>query len=124
MPPRGAASATSATMAATSSAAMGWKRMGGSLTMFPSALESAMPGRNSMNWVAHDGVGDARGLDQFLLGEFGAEIAIVGPVDCDDGECHMVPDTGCGLRREKVAAGGLEELKHRLVFKRRRIGEV
>ena len=29
-----------------------------------------------MYWVAHDGVGDARGLDQFLLGEFGAEIAI------------------------------------------------
>jgi hypothetical protein len=52
MPPRGAASATSATLAATSSAAMGWNRMGGSLTMFPSALESAMPRRNSMNWVA------------------------------------------------------------------------
>jgi hypothetical protein len=25
----------------------------------------------------------------------------------------MVPDAGCGLRREKVAAGGLEELQHR-----------
>jgi len=34
------------------------------------------------------------------------------------------PDSGRGLRREKVAAGGLEELQHRLVFKRRRIGEV
>ena len=34
---------------------------------------------------ADDGVGDASGLDQFLLGELGAEIAIVGPVDCDDG---------------------------------------
>src|SRR6185312_8633236 len=36
----------------------------------------------------------------------------------------MVPDAGCGLRREKVAPGGLEELQHRLVFKRGRIGEV
>ena len=38
-PFRGAASAASATMAATSSAAMGWNRTGGSLTVFPSALE-------------------------------------------------------------------------------------
>ena len=29
----------------------------------------------------------------------------------------MVPDAGCGLRREKVAAGGLEEFQHRFVFK-------
>jgi transposase len=35
----------------------------------------------------------------------------------------MVPDARCGLRREKVAAGGLEKF-HRLVFKRGRIGEV
>src|SRR6266478_9739510 len=53
----------------------------------------------------------AGGLDQFLLGDLGAEIAIVGrPVRPDDGERAMVPDAGCGLRREKVAAGGLEEL--------------
>ena len=32
------------------------------------------------------GVGDAGGLDQFLLGDLSAEIAIVGrPVDSDDG---------------------------------------
>ena len=49
---RGAASAISATTEATSSAAIGWNRTGGSLTMFPSALASAMPPRNSMNWVA------------------------------------------------------------------------
>src|SRR5215470_14849106 len=36
----------------------------------------------------------------------------------------MVPDAGCRLRREKVAAGGLEEFQHRLVFKRGRVGEV
>src|SRR3984885_3108407 len=35
-----------------------------------------------------------------------------------------MPDAGCGLRREKVALGSLEEFQHRLVFKRRRIGEV
>jgi len=29
----------------------------------------------------------------------------------------MVPDARCGLRREKVAAGGLEEFQHRPVFK-------
>ena len=66
---------------------------------------------------ADDGVGDAGGLDQFLLGHLGAEIAIVGrPVGSDDGERDMVPDAGGGLRREKVAAGGLEEFQHRLVF--------
>jgi hypothetical protein len=31
---------------------------------------------------------------------------------------------GCGLRREKVAPGSLEEFQHRPVFKRGRIGEV
>ena len=36
----------------------------------------------------------------------------------------MVPDAGCGLRREKIAAGRLEEFQHRPVFKRGRIGEV
>ena len=29
----------------------------------------------------------------------------------------MVPDARCGLRREKVAPGSLEEFQHRLVFK-------
>ena len=52
MPLRGDASASSVTMGATSSAAMGWNRPGGSLMIFPSALESAMPPRNSRNWVA------------------------------------------------------------------------
>src|SRR5215831_8611575 len=36
----------------------------------------------------------------------------------------MVPDARRGLRREKVATGGLEELEHRLVFKCGRIGEI
>jgi hypothetical protein len=30
----------------------------------------------------------------------------------------------CGLRREKVAPRGLEELHHRRIFEGRRIGEV
>ena len=67
---------------------------------------------------ADDGVGDAGSLDQFLLGDLGPEVAIVGrPVGSDDGERDMVPDAGTGLRSEKVAAGGLEEFQHRLVFK-------
>jgi len=49
--PFSSASVTSATMAATSSAAMGWNRPGESLTMFPSALEVAIALRNSRNWV-------------------------------------------------------------------------
>jgi len=52
MPLRGAATAASATMAATSSAAMGWNSPGESLTVPPAALESAMARRNSRNWVA------------------------------------------------------------------------
>src|SRR6516164_428213 len=36
----------------------------------------------------------------------------------------MVPNARCGLCREKVAAGGLEEFQHRLWVKCRRIGEV
>jgi hypothetical protein len=35
-----------------------------------------------------------------------------------------VPDACCGLRREKVATGGLEEFRHCLILKRGRIGEV
>src|SRR5262249_53912750 len=45
---------------------------------------------------------DAGGLDQFLLRDLGAKIAIVGPVDSDDGERDMVPDARCGLRRENT----------------------
>src|SRR5438309_2561906 len=36
----------------------------------------------------------------------------------------MVSDAGCSLRGEQVAARGLEELQHRLVLKRGRVGEV
>src|SRR5689334_17764479 len=36
----------------------------------------------------------------------------------------MMPDAGRFLRRMKVAAGGLEELQHRLVLERGRVGEV
>ena len=55
--------------------------------------------------------------DQFLLGDLGAEIAVVGrPVGSDDGERDMVPDARGGFRRVKIAAGGLEELQNRLVL--------
>ena len=73
---------------------------------------------------ADDGVGDAGGYDQLLLGDLGAEIAIVAAVNSDDGQCDMVADASRGLRWEKVAAGSLEEFQHRLVFERGRIGEV
>jgi len=56
--------------------------------------------------------------NQFLLGDLGEEIAVVRPVDSDDGYRDMVPNARCGLCREKVTAGGLEEFQHRLVFKR------
>src|SRR5262245_66466819 len=36
----------------------------------------------------------------------------------------MVPNARCGLRREKVAAGGLEEFQHRLVLPHRRVRQV
>src|SRR5262245_22938026 len=36
----------------------------------------------------------------------------------------MMADARCGLRREQVAAGGLEEFQHRPVLERGRIGEV
>src|SRR5262249_18465726 len=62
--------------------------------------------------------------DQALLGDLGAEIPVLGAVGSDDGQRDMVPDARYGLRREKVAAGGLEEFQHRLVFERGRIGEV
>jgi hypothetical protein len=104
MPFRGTVSATSATIEATSSAAIGWNETGGSLTESPSAAESAMPPTNSRKLGrANNGVGDAGGLDQFLLGEFRAKIAIVGPVDCDDGKRDVVPDARYSLRREKIA---------------------
>lgn len=46
------------------------------------------------------------------------------PVDSDDGKRDMILDFRCGFRRVKVAAGGLEEVQHRLVLKWGRIGQV
>src|ERR1044072_8154532 len=107
MPFRGVARATSATMAATSSAAIGWNRPGEILTRISSAPEAAMGRGKSRNWVGGVvGWGSPRGRDQFLLGDLGAEIAMVRPVGPDDGQRDMVPDARCGLGREKVAAGG------------------
>jgi hypothetical protein len=52
VPLRGAASATSATAAATSSAAIGWTSTGGTRAVSPSVASSAMRRANSKNWVA------------------------------------------------------------------------
>jgi hypothetical protein len=51
------------------------------------------------------------------LRDLGAEIAIVGPVDSDDGERDMMPDACRGLSREKMMLGSVEEFQHRFVFK-------
>jgi len=110
-------SAASATMAATSSDRDRLEQDGRDLTLLPSTLESAMPPRNSMNWVARTIVYGRRRPHQFLLGDLGAEIAVVRPVDGDDRQCDMVPDTqlqplpreGCGPRSRKF--------QHCLVFK-------
>ena len=54
--------------------------------MFPSALEVGDAAEKFHELGrADDGVGDAGGFDQFFLGDLGAEIAVVRPVDCDDG---------------------------------------
>jgi hypothetical protein len=99
---------------------MGWNRPREEiLTMFPSALEAAIPPEEFQELSrADDGVGYAGCFDQSLLGDFCAEIAIVGPVDSDNGKRDMVADAACfGLRREKVASRGLEEFQHCVVFK-------
>ena len=96
---------------------MGWNRTGGILTLPPSELEFGDAAEKFHELGrADDGVGDARGFDQFLLGELGAEIAILGPVDRDDGERDVVADACRNLRREKVALGILEEFQHRPVL--------
>jgi hypothetical protein len=58
------------------------------------------------------------------LSDFRAEVPIVAPLDSDDGQRDVVSDPRHGLRREKVAAGGLEELQDGLVFERGRVGQV
>jgi hypothetical protein len=63
----------------------GWNRPGESLTMFPSALEAAMPLRNSRNWVERMIVYGMPEVSISFLGDLGAEIAIVGrPVGADE----------------------------------------
>ena len=52
-----------------------------------------------------------------LLGNLRSEITDIGrAVDPDDGECDVVPDPGCGLRRQKIAAGRLKEFQYCLIF--------
>ncbi len=118
MPLRGAASVISATMAATSSAAMGWNRQGGSLTTVPSATRSGDAADEFEELGrANDGVRMPDATIESFLRDLGTEIAVVRPVCCDDGERDMVPYTRRTLRREKVVPRGLEEFQHRLVFK-------
>jgi hypothetical protein len=80
---------------------MGWNRPGGSLTIlsFGTRSDDAAEKFHELR-RADDGVGNARGDDQLLLGGFGAEIAVVRPVYSNDGKRDMVPDACCGLRRK------------------------
>ena len=59
----------------------------------------------------------AKVVQEKLIEASGIPYTIVRPIGCDDGESNVVPDAGCGLRRENVAAGCLEEFQHRFVFK-------
>src|SRR3546814_11261551 len=67
---------------------------------------------------AEDRIGDAGGLDQLLLGHLRPKVAALEKaLRADDRESHMMPHAGGRLRREKVAAGRLEEL-HRSAERR------
>ena len=103
---------------------MGGNRTGGSYsasvsTRIRDAAEELQELRRAVNCVW-----EAGGLDQFLLGHFGAKITIVCPVDPNDRQRDMMVDAGSGLGFKKVAAGCLEKFEHGLVFKRRRISQV
>ena len=100
MPFRGGARATSATTPATSSAAIGWNSPGETLTLF-----------------ADDGVGDAGGLDQLLLGNLGAEIAIVRKtIGADNRQGDVVFDSRFRFGSEKILCRRLKKFKYRPVF--------
>jgi hypothetical protein len=92
--------------------------------VFPAALESTAAEKLHKLGGPHDGVWDARSFDQFLLGDLRAEIAIVAPIDSYGGQRDVMANAGGLLRRKKVALGSLEKLQYRLVFERRRIGEI
>src|SRR4029079_610514 len=74
---------------------------------------------------ADDGIGDAGGLDQFLLGDLGAAIAVVGrPVGSDDGERDMMSDAcGC-FRGEEIATRRFEELQNGFVLEGWRVRDI
>src|SRR5919109_913874 len=113
--PTGAPIASSATIAATSSAATNWISPVDSRTVSPSA-----PGLDDLGHEleelrgAQDGAGDGLGFDLGLLGDLGAQVAAVGQaVGADDRHREVVPDAGLALGRQPVARRGGEELEHR-----------
>jgi hypothetical protein len=125
MPFRGAASATSATIGATSSAANGLEQAGRKPDYFSlrAGISDAAEEFKELR-RADDRVRDAGGLDQFLLRELGAEVAILWAIDAHDRQGNVVLDARSGLGREKVAPRSLEELQNCLVFEWRWVGEI
>ena len=126
IPFTGAPTAVRPTALATSSEAIGWNSTGGSRTVSPSVASAAMLLMNSKNCVActieygMPGVGD-----QLLLDGLGLEVALVGhALGADHRERHVVLDARRLLGREQVAGRGLEELEHRRVLERGRVGDV
>src|SRR3546814_7906390 len=74
---------------------------------------------------AEDLIGDAGGLGQLLLGHLRPKVAALEKaLRADDRESHMMPHAGGRLRREKVAAGRLEELHDGVVLEGGRVRHV
>ena len=83
---------------------------GESLTVLPSVLDRSDAGEELKELGrADDGVGDAGGLDEVLLGDLCAKVSILGrPVRADNRKRDMVPSASRGLSREKIAARDLK----------------
>ena len=74
---------------------------------------------------AHDRVRDRAGLDQLLLGELCADVAALAhPVGADDRHRDVVRHARLRLSGEQVVRRHLEELHHRVVLERGRVGGV
>ena len=94
--------------------------------MSPSVASAAMLLMNSKNCVACTiEYGMPELGDQLLLDALGLEVALVGhALGADHRQRHVVADARRLLRREQVAGRRLEELEHRRVLERRRVGDV
>jgi hypothetical protein len=82
-----------------------------------------MNSKNCVEWRIVYGIPEA--FDQVLLGHLRAEVpALEKALRSDDRQREMMTHAGGRLRREKIAAGRLEELQGRLVLEGRRVRHV